>query len=168
MPMIELKDVAFILLSLFTVGSACGVAFSKKITYSGFSLLGSLFGVAGLYVLLSNDFIAATQLLIYVGGVLILILFAIMLTSKIGDVSVTNRSVNWKIGLPVMLGIAGFLISSFGNDVWKVQDKQVFQTSVSSIGNALLKEFILPFEVVSIVLLCALIGAIVIVKREVK
>ncbi len=168
MPMIELKDVAFIVLSLFTVGSACGVAFSRKIIYSGFSLLGSLFGVAGLYILLSNDFIAATQLLIYVGGVLILILFAIMLTSKIGDISITNRSVNWKVAAPVMLAIAGFLVNSFGNDVWKMQDKQVFQSSVSSIGNALLKEFILPFEVVSIVLLCALIGAIVIVKREVK
>ncbi|QQR81678.1 MAG: NADH-quinone oxidoreductase subunit J [Deltaproteobacteria bacterium] len=166
--MIELKDIAFIILALITLGSAGGVAFSKKIIYSGFSLLGSLFGVAGLYILLSNDFIAATQLLIYVGGVLILILFAIMLTSKIGDIAVTNKSINWKVAIPIIAGLACFLISSFSGDIWKVADKTPYQSSVSFIGNALLKEFLLPFEVISIVLLCALIGSIVILKREVK
>ncbi len=166
--MIDLKDVAFLVLAFFTLVSAAGVAFSKKIIYSGFFLLGALFGVAGLYVLLSNDFIAATQLLIYVGGVLILILFAIMLTSKIGDVAVTNRSVNWKVAVPIIVGLACFLVGSLDEGIWKVVDKAAYQSSVTFIGNALLKEFLLPFEVVSIVLLCALIGSIVILKREVK
>src|SRR5713226_907273 len=82
----------FYLIAIVTVGSAAIVAFSRNIIYSAFSLLGTFAGVAGLYVFLGADFVAAVQLLIYVGGILVLILFAVMLTHRITDVQITNRA----------------------------------------------------------------------------
>jgi len=82
----------FYLIALITVVSAGMVAFSRNIIYSAFSLLGTFMGVAGLYVFLGADFVAAVQLLIYVGGILVLILFAVMLTHRITDVQITNRA----------------------------------------------------------------------------
>jgi len=164
----NLKDIAFVLISVFTIGSACGVAFSRRILYSAFSLLGTFAGAAGLFVLLSSDFIAVTQILIYVGGVLILIVFAVLLTSKIGDVKASNQTVNYKVAVPIVGGLALFMISMLTSGPWKVQETEVYNSMVQPIGNGLLKEYLLPFEIVSIALLGALVGAIVIVKREVK
>jgi NADH-quinone oxidoreductase subunit J len=164
----SLKDLVFLALSAFTLVSAAGVAFSRKIVYSGFSLLGTFAGAAGLFVLLSSDFISITQLLIYVGGVTVLVLFAIMLTSKIGDVKLTNQSVNYKVAVPIIGGLAIFLISLLGGGTWVQKEPETYQSMVAPIGNALLKEYLLPFEIISIVLLGALVGAVVIVKREVK
>jgi NAD(P)H-quinone oxidoreductase subunit 6 len=164
----DLKDIAFLVLSLFTLASAGGVAFSRRILYSAFSLLGTFAGAAGLFVLLSSDFVAVTQVLIYVGGVLILVVFAVMLTNKIGDVKVSNETVNYKVAVPLVAGVAIFLISILTQGPWKIQETEVYTSLVQPIGHALLKEYLLPFEIVSIALLGALVGAIVIVKREVK
>lgn len=163
----NLKDIAFLVLAAFTLISAMGVSFSRKIVYSGFSLLGTFAGAAGLFILLSSDFVAVTQVLIYVGGILILILFAIMMTSKMGDTQLTNQSINYKVGVPIVGGLAIFLISLLMDGTW-VQKEETYQSMVAPIGNALLKQYLLPFEMVSIVLLGALVGAVVIVKREVK
>ena len=84
----DLSTAVFYLVAIITVGSALMVAFSRNIIYSAFSLLGTFAGVAGLYVFLGADFVAAVQLLIYVGGILILILFAVMLTHRITDVEI--------------------------------------------------------------------------------
>src|SRR6188768_4542385 len=82
--------VAFFALAGLTLGSAGIVAFSKNIIHSALALLGTFLGIAGLYVTLSADFLAATQVLVYVGGTLTLILFAVMLTSRIEDMKVSN------------------------------------------------------------------------------
>ncbi len=164
----NLKDAAFLILASFTLISAAGVAFSRKIVYSGFALLGTFGGAAGLFVLLSSDFVAVTQVLIYVGGITVLILFAIMLTTQIGDVKLTNASINYKVAVPVVGGLAIFLISLLSGGEWVQKEPEVYQSMVEPIGNALLKEYLLPFEVISIVLLGALVGAVVMVRREVK
>ncbi|HSA60104.1 MAG TPA: NADH-quinone oxidoreductase subunit J [bacterium] len=167
----DLKDAAFLLIAGFTIVSAAGVAFSRKVLYSAFSLLGTLAGAAGFFILLSSDFIAVTQVLIYVGGILILIIFAVMLTNKIGDVKLTNQVVNYKVAVPISVALAIFLISTLTSGVWVEKDApgaSPYTSMVAPIGNALLKEYLLPFEVVSIVLLGALVGAMVIVRREVK
>lgn len=167
----DLKDLAFLGISAFTLVSAAGVAFSRRILYSAFSLLGTFAGAAGLFVLLSSDFIAVTQVLIYVGGILVLIVFAVMLTSKIGDVKLSNQVVNYKVAVPIAGAVAIFLISILTSGVWVEKDTPAasqYISMVAPIGNALLKEYLLPFEIVSIALLGALVGAIVIVRREVK
>ncbi|MFN7135513.1 MAG: NADH-quinone oxidoreductase subunit J, partial [Myxococcales bacterium] len=83
-------ELLFWVIAGLTVGSAAGVAFSRSIINSSLSLLGALLGVGGLYVFLSADFLAVAQILIYVGGVLVLILFAVMLTSRIQDARASN------------------------------------------------------------------------------
>src|SRR5438045_8355806 len=88
----EVGTVVFYLVALLVVASAAMVAFSRNIIYSAFSLLGTFAGVAGIYVFLGADFVAAVQLLIYVGGILGLIRFAVMLTHRITDVQITNRA----------------------------------------------------------------------------
>src|SRR5208283_3195163 len=81
----------FYLLAIVTVGSSAIVAFSRNIVYSTFALLGAFMGVVGVYVMLAADFVAMVQLLVYVGGILVLTIFAVMLTQGISDVTVSNR-----------------------------------------------------------------------------
>jgi NAD(P)H-quinone oxidoreductase subunit 6 len=161
------KDLVFLAIGVFTVASAAGVAFSRKVLYSAFSLLGTFAGVAGLFVFLSSDFIAMTQVLLYVGGILILIIFAVLLTNKIGDVKLTNQTINYKVAVPLAATVLIFLISLLTGADWN-QKEPVSQSMVQPIGHALLTDYILPFEIISIVLLGALIGAVVIVRREVR
>src|ERR1700678_1819768 len=88
-----LAQVIFYGLALLTVGSAMIVAFSRIVAYSTFALLGAFMGVVGIYSLLAADFVAMVQLLVYVGGILVLTIFAVMLTAGIGDGTVTTRAV---------------------------------------------------------------------------
>lgn len=161
-------ELVFYLLTVLTVGSAVIVAFSSNIIYSAFSLMGAFAGVAGLYILLGADFVAGAQVLIYVGGILILILFAVMLTHHIDDTQVTNRSVG-RIPALVLVGVLTFfLVRTITTTVW-VQAKSVEHVpTTSGIGEALLSSYLLPFEVASIVLLAALVGSVVIARKELR
>ena len=80
----------FYLVAALTIGSALIVAFSRNIVYSAFSLLGTFMGVAGLYAMLAADFVAVIQVLVYIGGILVLMIFAVMLTHRIADVAVSS------------------------------------------------------------------------------
>ena len=91
----------FYLLAAVTLGSACGVAFGTNILYSAFALMGTFLGVAAIFVLLGADFLGVIQLFVYVGGILVLTLFAVMLTHRI-DVQVSNRAVGRLPGLVVV------------------------------------------------------------------
>ena len=88
-----LAQAVFYFLAVLTVGSAMIVAFSRNIVYSSFALLGAFMGVVGIYIVLAADFVAMVQLLVYVGGILVLTIFAVMLTQGISDVTVSNRAV---------------------------------------------------------------------------
>ena len=99
----------FYLIALLTIASAGMVAFSRNIIYSAFSLLGTFMGVAGLYIFLGADFVAAVQVLIYVGGILVLILFAVMLTHRITDVTITNRAAG-SIPALIVIGVLVYLL----------------------------------------------------------
>src|SRR5712692_3945396 len=105
----EISTAVFYLVAIITVGSAAMVAFSGNIIYSAFSLLGAFGGVAGIYIFLGADFVAAVQLLIYVGGILVLVLFAVMLTHRITEVKITNRSVG-RIPAVLVIGVFLFLL----------------------------------------------------------
>src|ERR1035437_11201814 len=87
-----LAQVIFYALAALTVGSAALVAFSRNIVYSTFALLGAFMGAVGIYILLAADFVAMVQLLVYVGGILVLTIFAVMLTAGIGGVKASNRA----------------------------------------------------------------------------
>jgi NADH-quinone oxidoreductase subunit J len=159
---------AFYLLAAITAGSAIGVALAKNIVYSAFALMGALLGVAGLFVLLGADFVGLVQLLVYVGGILVLSLFAIMLTHRIADVNVSNRSVGRLPGFVVVgLVFVGMVRVAMRAD-WVVKADAELTPSTYGIGNAFLTDYLLPFEIASLVLLVALIGAVVVSRKEVR
>jgi NADH-quinone oxidoreductase subunit J len=160
-------EVVFIILSVVTLVSASVVAFSRNIVYSAFSLLFTLVGVAGLYVLLSNDFLAAVQLIVYVGGILVLIIFAVFLTSRLGDVHLSNQSLNVFWGALISIGVLALIAKVIMTWPWTIVESS-HQPMTSRIGNALLSKYLLPFEVVSVVLVITLIGAVVIARQEVR
>lgn len=157
----------FYAFALLTVGSAAGVAFSRSIVYSAFALMGTLFGVAAMYVFLAADFLAAVQLLIYIGGILVLILFAVMLTHRI-EVQVSNRSVGRVPALVVVGGVAAVMGWAVRRTAWPVVASLPDAPSTYAIGNGFLGPYVLPFELASFVLLAVLVGAIVISRKELK
>ena len=164
----DISTAVFYLIALVTVASAGMVAFSRNIIYSAFSLLGTFMGVAGLYVFLGADFVAAVQLLIYVGGILVLILFAVMLTHRITDVQITNRAAG---RIPALLVIALFLvllIQIVKVAPWAKAKEVAYVATTARIGDSFLYEYLLPFELASLVLLGAMIGAVVLSRKEIK
>jgi NAD(P)H-quinone oxidoreductase subunit 6 len=161
--------IVFYALAALTIGGAALVAFSRNILYSALALLGTLAGVAGLYLHLGADFLGVTQLLIYVGGILVLVLFAVLLTTRIGDVNVlaTNRSLGWPAALPVAAGTGAVLVALAVGIDWPLT-QAVAAPTTARLGNAFLREYLLPFELGSVVLLMALVGAMVLARRAVK
>jgi NADH-quinone oxidoreductase subunit J len=164
----SLSTAVFYLLAGIAVVGAAGVAFSRNIIYSALSLMVSFLGVAGLYVLLYAEFVAGVQVLIYVGGVLVLTLFAVMLTQGIRDVEVSNRSVGRPLGLVIVAGTFAVMLKAYLAAAWHAADAAAMMpSSTYGIGDALLGPYVLPFEVASIVLLTVLVGAVVLSRKEV-
>jgi NADH-quinone oxidoreductase subunit J len=164
----SLSTAVFYLIALITVVSAGMVAFSRNIIYSAFSLLGTFMGVAGLYVFLGADFVAAVQLLIYVGGILVLILFAVMLTHRITDVQVTNRAAGRIPALIIIGALIYLLIETIKVTPWVKAKEVVYAPTTASIGDLFLSSYLLPFELASLVLLGAMIGAVVLSRKEIR
>ena len=135
-------------------------AVSSDIVRSAFALLGTFGGVAGLYAFMGADFLMATQLLIYVGGILVLILFAVLLT---------NKSVGLPQGALLALIVAGLISKVAIETTWPVGPADATPNPTSAkIGDAFLTDYLLPFELASVVLLVALIGAVILARREVR
>ena len=164
----DISTAVFYLIAIITVGSAAVVAFSPNIIYSAFSLLGTFAGVAGLYVFLGADFIAGVQVLIYVGGILVLILFAVMLTHRITDVEITNRAAGRIPGLLIVAVFLVLLIQTIRETPWVRVNEVAHQPTTARIGDLFLENYLLPFELASLVLLAAMIGAVVLSRKEIK
>ncbi len=158
----------FYFIAGLTVISAIGVALSNNVFYSAMALMGALLGAAGLYVFLAADFVAVVQVLVYVGGILVLTLIAIMLTHQIAEVQVSNRSVGRlpAFVLVVAVGI-GMGIALF-RAPWHVEPLGEATATTYGIGDSFLNQYLLPFELASVVLLTALVGAIVLSRKELR
>jgi NADH-quinone oxidoreductase subunit J len=162
------RDALFYVIAAFTIGGAAGVALSRNILYSAVGLLMALLGAGSLYVFLSADFVAVTQLLIYIGGVLVLILFAVMLTNRITDVNVSNSSFGLFGGALLFVAVAPVLLAVVSLTPWPVAAPAALAPTTAEIGHGFLTKWLLPFEVASIVLLATLVGAVVIARKELK
>jgi NADH-quinone oxidoreductase subunit J len=166
--MVRLQDILFYGFAALTIGGAGFVAFSRNIIHTAIGLLGSLIGVGCLYVFLSADFVAVTQLLVYIGGVLVLILFAVMLTSRIGDVNVSNTSFGRGGGFALLATFVPLLWFVAARAPWDEKVPGPLAPTTAAIGNEFLTRWVLPFELASIVLLATLIGAVVMARREIR
>ncbi len=161
----NLYDVIFYLFAAITLISAFLVVTNRNVVYSAFFLLFTFFGVAGIYVLLGADFVAVVQLIVYVGGILILLLFGVMLTNKITQVEIKSGTVNI---LPATIGVglfSGLLLAAMLNSNWKALPKEAPVYTTALLGSMLIQDYALIFELLGIILLIALIGAASIARK---
>ncbi|WP_114778647.1 NADH-quinone oxidoreductase subunit J family protein [Botryobacter ruber] len=167
----------FYIFAALAVLSAGYLVLTRNLLYAGFSLLVTLLSLAGIYVLLFADFVAVLQLMVYVGGVLVLILFGIMLSSRVHDDSVLSKSSNKIWGTLVFLFVSTglcytILKTNFSLLPWlQAAETDVLgyqKSTVQSIGIKLMTDFVLPFEVASLLLLIALMGAAYIATENQK
>ncbi|WP_338873187.1 NADH-quinone oxidoreductase subunit J [Spirosoma sp. SC4-14] len=168
-------QIAFYGFAALAIGAALAILLTRNVLYAAFFLLLTLLGVAGLFVLASADFLAIAQIMIYVGGVLVLVIFGVMLTHKKNTgtdinsqtpntIPALNRSGSYAwlvavlvagslfIALYTLLARANFsLLNGSGSVGW--------QSSIGTIGKQLMTEYLIPFEITGILLLAALVGA---------
>jgi NADH-quinone oxidoreductase subunit J len=156
----------FYILAAFTVWAAAVVVLGKNIVRAAVALIFTFCGMAALYVLLDAEFLAAVQVLIYVGGITILLLFAIMLTSRIS--SVATRVINDQVLLSAIaaVGLLVSLIYAAVRGIPALSGPPRLPETAPFLGRALLTTYALPFEVVSILLLAGMVGAIVLARKE--
>ncbi|MEH1870059.1 NADH-quinone oxidoreductase subunit J [Nostoc sp.] len=157
------------ILGVMMIGAAIGVVLFSNIVYSAFLLGGVFISIAGIYLLLNADFVAAAQILIYVGAVNVLILFAIMLVNKREDfVAFPNSWVRKVLTGIVSVGLFGLLSTMVLATPWAYSAAPVAggESSIVLIGEHFFTDFLLPFELASILLLIAMVGAIILARRE--
>lgn len=162
-----LVQIVFLVLAVAAIGSAVGVVTSKNILYSALLLIACLFVIAGFYVLLEAPFLAAVQVLIYVGAIAVLIIFAVMLTENLMR---KQRAWNeqWWVALLVALALAAVLLYVVVTAQWQLSAAATPGDAIAALGHSLMSTYVLPFEVASVLLLMALIGAIIIAREERK
>lgn len=171
----EMMPIAiFGLLALVTLGGAIKVASTRSIIHAAFWLFPVFAGVAGFYLVLEAQFLAAIQVLIYIGAILVLIVFAVTLTRNAAD---TDEAQSNHFVVPVVLAAFALLIALIGAaKLMPLAEPGIVRglalapgvavTDVSGIGVVLLQQYLLPFEITSVLLLAAMIGAIVLARKE--
>ncbi len=163
------QTVSFIILTIMMFSAALGVVLLRNIVYSAF-LLGAVFvSISGLYLLLNAEFVAASQILVYVGAVNVLILFAIMLVNKREAFPATSRNI-LRSGATalVCIGLFTLLGTMAISTPWSMADQSgvVVEGSVIKIGKHFFSDFLLPFELASVMLLITMVGAIILARRD--
>lgn len=161
--------VAFGIFAVLTLGAALGVVLLSNIVYSAFLLAGVFLSISGIYILLNADFVAAAQILVYVGAVNVLILFAIMLVNKQEDFAeLPGRWIRRVATGFVCVGIFALLGTMVLLTPWPVSVAEVvpLENTMVEIGKHFFSDYLLPFELASVLLLMAMIGAIVLARRD--
>jgi NAD(P)H-quinone oxidoreductase subunit 6 len=161
--------VSFGILAAMLIGAALGVVLFSNIVYSAFLLGGVFISISGIYLLLNADFVAAAQVLIYVGAVNVLILFAIMLVNKREDFStIPRRWIRKSATALVCLGLFVLLSTMVLVTPWSIDTTSpaMLENSIVEIGKHFFSDFLLPFELASVLLLMAMVGAIILARRD--
>ncbi len=163
---VQLVSVA--VLGLLMLASALGVVLLSNIVYSAFLLGLTFISVAGLYILLNAGFVAAAQVLVYVGAVNVLILFGIMLVNKEETFVAIEKSWIGKAATgAVCAGIFGLISTMVLSQPWAISNEPAAgELAIEVIGQHFFSDYLLPFELASVLLLIALVGAIILARRE--
>ena len=160
------QHVAFYVIAVFIIVGALGVVITNNVVHAALFLVLVLVGVGADFLLLGAEFAGITQILVYVGAIVVLFLFGIMLTrAPIGKtVNLTNR--NWYVGAFVAIALGGVLVytlaDGFGKDKLPAENRQF----TADVSDSIFGQYLVAFEVASILLLAALIGAIVLARKE--
>ncbi len=162
----SLLQIAFIGVSVVTVGAAIAVVSSRNVLHSALLLALAFFGVAMLYVLLDAPYLAAAQVLVYIGAISVMIVIAIMLSQKLTAKDLVQRNEQWLVALVVavlLFAVIAYFLLQVG---WPVARQALQVDPIGDLGASFVGTYALPFEVVSVVLLVALIGAIIIARER--
>lgn len=173
-------QVVFFVLAALTIVSALMVVTRRNIIHASLWLIASFFGVAGLYLMMQAEFIAVVQILVYVGAISILMLFAIMLTRQVTGEGEQHFFKRWWASLIISAALfAAVIVPTVVNHPWNVPAPPPPPTTADAttsppaevagtveLGTAFMRDYLLPFEVASVILLVALIGAVVISYEE--
>ncbi|MDQ3306730.1 MAG: NADH-quinone oxidoreductase subunit J [Actinomycetota bacterium] len=169
------QNIAFGILALVATVAALRVVTSRNVVHAALYLVVVLASVGALYVLLAAEFVAAVQILIYIGAIVVLFLFGIMLTRPtIGNDSGLDNDQRWIAGTTALflLGILSFvLVDAFGDEQLPSlenvsREALTAERGTAAVGDAIFSTYLVPFEVVSVLLLAALVGAIVLARRD--
>ena len=153
-------EIVFLLFAALAVGSALLAMTSSQLVHSALWLVVTLGAVAGCFVLLTAEFVAWAQVLVYVGSIVVLVIFALMLTRQQSTVSAEVTGNRWAaavLGLVASVGLGATVIAGFAGE--RIEGRQI--GTAGSLGDAIFNDWVLPFEILSAVLLAALVGAIV-------
>ncbi len=156
--------IAFWVLAVTTVGCALMVAAVRELIQAVLFLALTFVGVAGIYIVLSADFVAVVQVLIYAGAVAVLMTFAVMLTPAADR---RNSETSFQAPALILAGLVAAIIVFVAYDTdWPIAGREGFSATAASLGRAFLKPYVVPFEVASVLLMTAMIGAILLTKEE--
>ncbi len=159
-------QIIFWVFAVLMLGSAVIVVHGKNLVRSVFALLATFFSVAVFYAMLGADFLAGAQVLIYVGGILTLILFGVMLTNRIYNLNLSTSTFQVVPGGMVALAVFVLLTTVITRTPWSQASIIEDGPTTATIGRSLMTEYVLPFEVASVLLLVALLGAAMLVRRR--
>lgn len=162
------SHVIFLILSAVALIGGAGVVFSRKIFHAALFLVLSLVGVAGFYLLLGAEMLAMIQILVYVGAIAILIIFAIMLSQRMMSADYRAENEQWLLGLVAALALFAVLAFVLLTVQWPTAQSELPSDIIVQLGKALIdpEQFVLPFEVASILLLVALVGSVIIAREK--
>lgn len=164
---ITLIDIFFSMSVALTIASALYTAFSSNILRSAFGLLFTLLGVALLYLFLNAGFLAALQIMLYAGGIMVIVIFAIFFTREILTTKISNpRKETLYSLLLLMISMVTLIMIIFKTD-W-VENNQLIGSDIRSIGQLLLNEYLIAFEMISLLILLVLIGSVSIARKAFK
>lgn len=162
----DISLVVFLVLAAVTVIGALGTVLMRNIVHSAFYLVLSFIGVAGVYIMLQADFLFAVQILIYVGAVATLILFAVMLTRGIRGEQPQNNNQIIPAGIMALLLFGAVLTPVILNTAWPASAVSAPETTTALLGQELMGTYALPFEVAGLLLLVALVGSIIVARER--
>ena len=160
------QNIAFGLLAVVMTFSSIRVVTSKNVVHCALHLVMVLAGVAGIYILLASEFLAAVQVLVYIGAIVVLFLFGIMLTrapiGRVAGLDNDQRGLAAMVGLAVAGLLGALLLDGFGDRKIELDGPQ----RSGDVGLEIFQSYVIPFEVVSVLLLAALVGAVVLARRD--
>jgi NADH-quinone oxidoreductase subunit J len=160
-------EVIFYILAVVVIVASLGVVTVPNVVHAALFLILSLVGVAGFYILLSNEFLALVQILIYAGTISVLVLLALMLTrGREQNLPSVGAGAQWPLALLATVVLVGVLLTAVLDAEWPRADGFVTLVDINTLGGALFRDWLLPFELVSVVLTVALIGAVVLAHRD--